>query len=160
MSAPGAKQVRPSLSLPTSDITPAPALADDGDIKLVSVIINNHNGLHIRPTSKLVAVLASFNADLLLEKNGKCVEPDSPSRIAPLQVRRNGELRPLACGPDADATLAAFQTLVADNFGGSPAAQPAAAPVTPEHVEGVALCYPLTLIQPLRLATVDVVREQ
>ncbi len=65
MSAPEAKRVQLS-----SDAAPAPMLADDGDTKSVSVIINNHNGLHVRPASKLVAALAGFNADLLLEKNG------------------------------------------------------------------------------------------
>ncbi len=84
--------------------------------KSVSVIINNHNGLHVRPASKLVAALAGFNADLLLEKNGKCVKPDSLNQIALLQVRRNDKLRLLARGPDADAALAAFQALTADNF--------------------------------------------
>lgn len=160
MSALEAKRVQLGLPSPTSDAAPAPTLADDGDTKSVSVIINNHNGLHVRPASKLVAALAGFNADLLLEKNGKCVKPDSLNQIALLQVRRNDKLRLLARGPDADAALAAFQALAADNFGESPAAQPAAAPATPERVEGVALRYPLALIQPLRPAAADAAREQ
>lgn len=112
MSALEAKRVQLGLPSPTSDAAPAPMLADDGDTKSVSVIINNHNGLHVRPASKLVAALAGFNADLLLEKNGKCVKPDSLNQIALLQVRRNDKLRLLARGPDADAALAAFQALV------------------------------------------------
>ena len=183
MSALEAKRVQLGLPSPTSDAAPAPMLADDGDTKSVSVIINNHNGLHVRPASKLVAALAGFNADLLLEKNGKCVKPDSLNQIALLQVRRNDKLRLLARGPDADAALAlmrgdqseagdpeekaedvqaiaAFQALAADNFGESPAAQPAAAPATPERVEGAALRYPLALIQPLRPAAADAAREQ
>lgn len=160
MSALEAKRVQLGLPSPTSDAAPAPMLADDGDTKSVSVIINNHNGLHVRPASKLVAALAGFNADLLLEKNGKCVKPDSLNQIALLQVRRNDKLRLLARGPDADAALEAFQALAADNFGESPAAQPAAAPATPERVEGAALRYPLALIQPLRPAAADAAREQ
>ncbi|MCL0340618.1 dihydroxyacetone kinase subunit DhaM, partial [Escherichia coli] len=85
---------------------------------------------------------------------------DSLNQIALLQVRRNDKLRLLARGPDADAALAAFQALAADNFGESPAAQPAAAPATPERVEGAALRYPLALIQPLRPAAADAAREQ
>ncbi len=77
-----------------------------------------------------------------------------------MQVRRNDKLRLLARGPDADAALAAFQALAADNFGESPAAKPAAAPATPERVEGAALRYPLALIQPLRPAAADAAREQ
>lgn len=77
-----------------------------------------------------------------------------------MQVRRNDKLRLLARGPEADAALAAFQALAADNFGESPAAQPAAAPAAPERVEGIALRYPLALIQPVRPAAADVAREQ
>ncbi len=63
MSALEAKRVQLGLPSPTSDAAPAPMLADDGDTKSVSVIINNHNGLHVRPASKLVAALAGFNAE-------------------------------------------------------------------------------------------------
>ncbi|MEN3205137.1 dihydroxyacetone kinase phosphoryl donor subunit DhaM [Klebsiella pneumoniae] len=158
MSALEAKRVQLGLPSPTSDAAPEPMLADDGDTKSVSVIINNHNGLHVRPASKLVAALAGFNADLLLEKNGKCVKPDSLNQIALLQVRRNDKLRLLARGPDADAALAAFQALAADNSvnrlrrnRGSGNAR---------GVEGAALRYPLALIQPLRPAAADAAREQ
>jgi PTS hybrid protein len=123
------------------------------------VVINNHNGLHVRPASKLVAALAGFNADLLLEKNGKCVKPDSLNQIALLQVRRNDKLRLLARGPDADAALAAFQALAADNFGESPAAQPAAAPATRARRRHRA-ALSAGLIQPVRPAAADVAREQ
>ena len=111
MSALEAKRVQLGLPSPTSDAAPAPTLADDGDTKSVSVIINNHNGLHVRPASKLVAALAGFNADLLLEKNGKCVKPDSLNQIALLQVRRNDTLKLLASGPDADAALEQVRTI-------------------------------------------------
>jgi PTS hybrid protein len=84
------------------------------------VVIKNHNGLHVRPASKLVAALAGFNADLVLEKGGKCVSPDSLNQIALLQVRCNDTLRLLARGPDAEAALAAFQALAAENFGEQP----------------------------------------
>ena len=160
MSALEAKRVQLGLPSPTSDAAPAPMLADDGDTKSVSVNINNHNGLHVRPASKLVAALAGFNADLLLEKNGKCVKPDSLNQIALLQVRRNDKLRLLARGPDADAALAAFQALAADNFGESPEAQPTAEPAIPARVEGAAMLYPLAPIQPALPAAADIAREQ
>lgn len=67
MNATEAKRVQLGLPSHTPDAA-APTLADDGDAKSVSVIINNHNGLHVRPASKLVAALAGFNADLVLEK--------------------------------------------------------------------------------------------
>ena len=160
MNALEAKRIQLGLPSPTPDAAPTPTLADDGDSKSLAVVIQNHNGLHVRPASKLVAALAGFNADLLLEKNGKCVKPDSLNQIALLQVRRNDKLRLLARGPEADAALAAFQALAADNFGESPAAQPAAAPAASGRIEGIALRYSLALIQPVRPAAVDVAREQ
>ena len=159
MNALEAKRVQLGLPSHTPDAA-APTLADDGDAKSVSVISNNHNGLHVRPASKLVAALAGFNADLVLEKNGKCVTPDSLNQIALLQVRRHDKLRLLARGPDADAALAAFQALAADNFGESPEAQPTAEPAIPARVEGAALLYPLAPIQPALPAAADVAREQ
>ncbi|HBW0983513.1 TPA: dihydroxyacetone kinase subunit DhaM, partial [Klebsiella aerogenes] len=159
MNALEAKRVQLGLPSHTPDAA-APTLADDGDAKSVSVIINNHNGLHVRPASKLVAALAGFNADLVLEKNGKCVTPDSLNQIALLQVRRHDKLRLLARGPDADAALAAFQALAADNFGESPEAQPTAEPAIPARVEGAALLYPLAPLQPALPAAADVAREQ
>jgi PTS hybrid protein len=110
--------------------------------RVVSVVIKNHNGLHVRPASKLVAALAGFNADLVLEKGGKCVTPDSLNQIALLQVRCNDTLRLLARGPDAEAALAAFQALAAENFGEQPDAAPAVCPRA-ARVQGKALRYPL-----------------
>ena len=96
MNALEAKRIQLGLPSPTPDAAPTPTLADDGDSKSLAVVIQNHNGLHVRPASKLVAALAGFNADLLLEKNGKCVKPDSLNQIALLQVRRNDKLRLLS----------------------------------------------------------------
>ncbi|MBX4340847.1 hypothetical protein K4G93_22225, partial [Mycobacterium tuberculosis] len=53
ISALTAKREQLRLPTPTSDAAPAPMLADAGDTQSVSVIINNHNGLHLRPASQL-----------------------------------------------------------------------------------------------------------
>jgi PTS hybrid protein len=123
------------------------------------VVIKNHNGLHVRPASRLVAALAGFNADLVLEKGGKCVTPDSLNQIALLQVRCNDTLRLLARGPDAEAALAAFQALAAENFGEQPDAAPAPLPPTAARVQGKALRYPLPL-RPVRQTGADIANEQ
>jgi PTS hybrid protein len=75
------------------------------------VTVNNPNGLHVRPASRLVAALAGFDARLLLEKEGKCVKPDSINQIALLQVRCHDTLRLIARGPQAALALAAFERL-------------------------------------------------
>lgn len=103
MNALEAKRVQlglPSLAQNGPEATP---MADDLSGESVSVVIKNHNGLHVRPASRLVAALSGFNADLVLEKGGKCVSPDSINQIALLQVRCNDTLRLLARGPDAES---------------------------------------------------------
>lgn len=141
MNALEAKRVQ--LGLPSQPqhaaLTAAPI--DDRDARSVSVVIQNHNGLHVRPASKLVAALAGFNADLVLEKGGKCVTPDSLNQIALLQVRRNDTLRLLARGPDADAALAAFQALAAENFGEQTEAASATQPACANRVQGKVVLY-------------------
>lgn len=87
--------------------------------------MKNPNGLHVRPASRLVSTLSGFRADMLLEKNGKCVTPDSLNQIALLQVRCNDTLRLIAKGEQADEALAAFKQLAAENFGESVEETPA-----------------------------------
>ena len=78
----------------------------------------------------------------MLEKEGKCVTPDSLNQIALLQVRRNDTLRLLARGPDADAALAAFQALAAENFGEQTEATPALQPTHAARIQGQVVLYP------------------
>lgn len=112
---------REQLGLPSSSVAKtAPAeLSPDADARSVAVTVRNPNGIHVRPASRLVSTLSGFNADMWLEKNGKCVVPDSLNQIALLQVRCNDTLRLIAKGEQADAALAAFTQLAAENFGES-----------------------------------------
>jgi phosphotransferase system HPr-like phosphotransfer protein len=71
----------------------------------------------VRPASKLVAALAGFNANLVLEKNGKCVTPDSLNQIALLQVRRHDKLRLLARKASIAQEIEAFMDLSAAEYG-------------------------------------------
>lgn len=142
---------------PQTQATPSLALAD-GEAKSVSVVVKNHNGLHVRPASRLVSTLSGFNAALLLEKNGKCVTPDSLNQIALLQIRCNDTIRLLARGEQADDALAAFSQLAAANFGESaaaPAMQTATAAVT-----GKAYRYAPTLPPVVKKSELSVTAEQ
>ena len=132
----GAKRAQLGLPavLPAAE---APAAALGRDARAVSVVVKNRNGLHLRPASALVAALAGFDAQLVLEKEGRCVAPDSINQIALLQVRQNDRVRLLASGPDADAALAAFKALAARDFGERPAAEaPAGTPPVRPRVSG------------------------
>lgn len=42
--------------------------AYDEEARSLAVVIKNRNGLHVRPASRLVYTLSTFNADMLLEK--------------------------------------------------------------------------------------------
>lgn len=136
---------REQLGLPSSSVAKtAPAeLSPDADARSVAVTVKNPNGIHVRPASRLVSTLSGFDADMWLEKNGKCVVPDSLNQIALLQVRCNDTLRLIAKGEQADAALAAFKQLAAENFGESveeARAESVAVPV-PALATGTAFCY-------------------
>ncbi|AUS65283.1 dihydroxyacetone kinase subunit DhaM [Escherichia albertii] len=116
---------REQLGLPSSHAQVSdPLPPHDEEAHSLAVVIKNRNGLHVRPASRLVYTLSSFNADMLLEKNGKCVIPESINQIALLQVRYNDTLRLIAKGPDAEQALAAFRHLAENNFGESEEASP------------------------------------
>ncbi|BDH46064.1 protein-lysine deacetylase [Salmonella enterica subsp. enterica serovar Choleraesuis] len=120
-----------------------PAISDDGDAQSATVTIRTPNGLHVRPASQLVKALAGFNAQLLLEKEGKCVVPDSINQIALLQVRCRDRVRLIARGTDAAPALAAFQALAKSNFGETLPAAGDAAPLstTTDEICGEVLRY-------------------
>ena len=157
-----AKRVQLGLA-PVETAPPASATdsVPDADAQSVSVVVNNPNGLHVRPASRLVAALAGFDAQLLLEKEGKCVKPDSINQIALLQVRCHDTLRLIAGGREAKQALEAFSRLSEEHFGEEISAAPAAAsPVrVTQSINGQALHYAPTPI-PLAQATVRSVDEE
>jgi len=138
-----------------------PSLSAGHDAQSVSVTIRNPNGLHVRPAARLVAALSGFNAKLVLEKEGKCITPDSITQIALLQVRCHDKLRLLASGPDAEPALATFKALSEENFGEQLDTPAAAKPQQlARHITGTAIEYPRpnTPLHPQR--TLDSSREQ
>ncbi|HBC1359086.1 TPA: dihydroxyacetone kinase subunit DhaM [Escherichia coli] len=133
--------------------------AYDEEARSLAVVIKNRNGLHVRPASRLVYTLSTFNADMLLEKNGKCVTPESINQIALLQVRYNDTLRLIAKGPEAEEALIAFRQLAEDNFGETEeVAPPTLRPVPP--VSGKAFYYQPVLCTVQAKSTLTVEEEQ
>lgn len=162
MNALEAKRVQ--LGLPTqTPISPVvSSFANDGDARSVSVVIKNPNGLHVRPASRLVNALSGFNAELVLEKDGKRATPDSLNQIALLQVRCNDRVTLLARGPQADAALAAFEALASENFGEQTEVATAQniAPETHPRVQGSAVLWDMPHPQPGLQICTDVAKEQ
>lgn len=162
MNALEAKRVQLGLPPQTAPSPVVAAFADDRDALSVTVVIRNPNGLHVRPASRLVSALSGFDAELVLEKAGKRATPDNINQIALLQVRCNDTLKLLARGPQADAALAAFTALAADDFGESTeiakAENPAPAPLA--RVEGSAVLWDLPHQLPGLQPCADVLQEQ
>ncbi|MGP2704662.1 dihydroxyacetone kinase phosphoryl donor subunit DhaM, partial [Serratia marcescens] len=79
--------------------------------------VQNPHGLHARPAARLVETLAPFKAELVLEKQGQCVDPRSLNQLALLQVRHGDTIRLIADGAQADEALAAFKALAEQHFG-------------------------------------------
>lgn len=97
------------------DIPARPSLPADSPS--VSWKVLNPNGLHVRPAALLAGVLAPFTADLVLEKEGRGIDPRSLNQLATLQVRQGDTLCLRANGADAEQALAAFTALAQRGFG-------------------------------------------
>lgn len=143
MHALDAKCEQLGLPSPSAAKSASAELSPDTDARSIAIVVKNPNGIHVRPASRLVSTLSGFNADMWLEKNGKCVVPDSLNQIALLQVRCNDTLRLIAKGEQAEDALAAFKQLAAENFGESLAPTQAknVATQVPSRVTGTVFCY-------------------
>ncbi|MEI8418129.1 dihydroxyacetone kinase subunit DhaM, partial [Escherichia coli] len=65
---------REQLGLPSSDTEISDTCPPyDQEARSLAVVSKNRNGRHVRPPSRLVYTLSTCKADMLLEKNGKCV---------------------------------------------------------------------------------------
>lgn len=85
--------------------------------KSLSWQVQNPHGLHARPAARLAEVLAPFDVELVLEKQGQCANPRSLNQLAMLQVRHGDTIRLIAEGNQADEALAAFKALAEQHFG-------------------------------------------
>ncbi|ATM97309.1 dihydroxyacetone kinase subunit DhaM [Yersinia frederiksenii] len=119
MGAMAAKATQLGVNTSTPAIHETEAAKAAPDAQSVSWVVRNPNGLHVRPAAKLVEVLAPFAADLMLEKNGQCVNPRSLNQLAILQVRKGDTIRLLASGAQAGEALDAFMQLAHQHFGES-----------------------------------------
>jgi phosphocarrier protein FPr len=86
----------------------------------IKLTIHNPQGLHARPAAQFITTATQFHAQIRLRnvtRNTEFVRADSINQVATLGVRQGHEIAIAAVGEDADAALAALQTLVENNFG-------------------------------------------
>jgi len=78
--------------------------------------IRNKLGLHARAAALLVQTVDRFQAEVTVSKDGESVNGRSIMGIMMLAAEQGSTIEVLTSGPDAEAVLAAIQTLVDDRF--------------------------------------------
>jgi phosphocarrier protein len=79
--------------------------------------IVNRLGLHARAAAKLTQLAGGFKSEVWLTRNGRRVNAKSIMGVMMLAAGKGSSVVIETDGSDADAALAAIQTLIADKFG-------------------------------------------
>jgi phosphocarrier protein HPr len=81
------------------------------------VEITNALGLHFRPAQKFVKLASEFQSEIRVHHNGKESNGKSFLDLTLLAAESGTRLDLEACGPDAEAAVAALALLVQSKFG-------------------------------------------
>jgi phosphocarrier protein HPr len=79
--------------------------------------IINQRGLHARASAKFVQVVAGFQADVTVEKEGTMVGGTSIMGLMMLAASPGCCITVTASGPEAAEVISALETLIAARFG-------------------------------------------
>ena len=82
-----------------------------------SVQILNKNGLHARPAAEIVKLLARFQSDVTISRDGTDVNGKSIMGVMMLAAECGSTLLLRAEGGDADEALDALSLLIQNKFG-------------------------------------------
>ena len=83
-------------------------------------VIRNTHGLHVRPATKLIQLVGTFDAAVTVSNLSKARGPvtaRSLNRLSGLEITRGDEILVSATGSDAATAIQAIEALVVDNFG-------------------------------------------
>ncbi|MGW1341823.1 phosphoenolpyruvate--protein phosphotransferase [Kribbella sp. NPDC002412] len=103
--------------------TEAPASSE----QTIEVAVSNEHGLHARPAARLVALVNSFDARVILtdlDTGRGPADAGSLSMVATLNAQQGHRLQVGATGPQATEALAAIANLAEQNFGDTPIETP------------------------------------
>lgn len=81
------------------------------------VLIVNKRGLHARASAKFVKLAETFDAEVLVEKDGETVNGTSIMGLMMLTASIGTSIQISAKGSDAEAAVTALAALVTDGFG-------------------------------------------
>lgn len=101
-------------------ISEEPMINDTVHTNEIRLTVSNRFGLHARPAAQFVGCAARFQSQIKVKnatKSSEFVRADSINQVAMLGVRQGDEIVITATGIDAEAALAALQTLFTTNFG-------------------------------------------
>ena len=94
-----------------------PDAMPSGDAHELRLVVNNRLGLHARPAARFVTTANQFQTDLIVAMGRKSANAKSINQVATLGVGQGDEIIIRATGVDAQAALAAIQSLADENFG-------------------------------------------
>jgi phosphocarrier protein HPr len=90
---------------------------DEGKILVRDFEIVNQRGLHARASAKFVSLVSGFNALVNVEKDGVTVGGTSIMGLMMLAASPGCSIRVSSRGPEAEAVMAALETLIGSRFG-------------------------------------------
>jgi len=79
--------------------------------------IVNKNGMHARPAAQFVKLASQIKSEIWVEKDDEQVNGKSIMGLMMLAAARGETIKVTVQGPDAEAGMAAVETLVASGFG-------------------------------------------
>lgn len=79
--------------------------------------IDNALGLHARASAKFVKCAETFDAEILVSKDGHVVGGTSIMGLMMLAAAKGTSIHVSATGPQADEALDAIEALIANRFG-------------------------------------------
>lgn len=101
------------------DLDPGGETSDEvpDGIPFRRIVIVNKKGLHARASAKFVQVVDRFQATVTVTRAGETVGGRSIMGLLTLGAAKGTTITVTAEGPDAEASLAAIENLVATRFG-------------------------------------------
>ncbi|KLU63560.1 HPr-like protein Crh [Peptococcaceae bacterium CEB3] len=81
------------------------------------VLVLNKAGLHARPASVFVQEAGRYQADILIEKDGRSVNAKSIIGVLSLGIPQNVKIKLIAKGLDENEALEALVRLIEGKFG-------------------------------------------
>jgi phosphocarrier protein len=84
-------------------------------VRVIRIV--NEKGLHARASAKFVQTVEKFEADVRVMRCGESVGGTSIMGLMSLAAARGTDITVDAIGKDAEAVVAAIDSLVADRFG-------------------------------------------